>query len=965
MADSTPTLLEFPPDTKYTHTPLKRTGPSTTKITAAMEHEISMHQRTEKGMSASSDVMLKRLMPVDNQVLERLFDHCVKKKLYDPGDTRWVNMPESPIGKEVLMYEPVREICNFISAAIQAGIGGRDLKTGVNGVWNVLPDRAPHTRDESSADTRPDIDFAITSADRSQLCKQINEYIQISKNGGMLPMDAMQRWWLQLHAVFELKRVNTENEVKTATIQVITGMRRILREQFNRRFVFGVTLCQEDLCVWLCDRSGLLGMDKPINIHTNAIQFIQVIAAFSILPPDRLGWDPTMQLYSPVKNCFYLPYLQNFDIKDYGVSAYDTHWLIEMPAKGSPAEGREKFLTVRCLSAEQADGANNRGTIVWEVVKLTEMYNPKKVYVLKQSWRPSIMESPDKNKEDCDKLKDPKKTYVFKQSQEPSILESPDRSEDYTHQIEERSEAAMFSHIQKTLANPDPILQEVCHELDQNTDCSHVAAMYSFEDVHINGCKDTTFDFIRQGLKLQELPRLGQDSQPTAGQKQSRGGAFRQYTWEITVVRGQVRRASSATKPIPRTHTRIVEESYGWPIKYFLDLKELLQVFGHGIRGHRFLYLFCWILHQDVSHSNLLISAGLSYDPYHDETTGVLIDLDHAKIAPAGRRLYDVKSESSRDPGWLLYALCTVVERDFAIMLWERVIADDPTLTPFNGSGLLLTYLSQYLCTTKLLAEKDVKGDFKTPLLRPCFELAPHRQNERTGTIPFMSAEVLDVSPTLTLQTRNTTPFTHDAVHDIESFFWVFLYICLTWAGPGNTRRKDLDPKVQHIILSLYDGTSSEISRNKARMFRSNMLETEVLPAIHPYFESLHGFLSQWFGLLRRAHEYHLIERDNIHNLTLKLIDSELENIPVETKETAIMLTEQERKRRKDDIDRIRRTFLATRGLSTPPIPSQPLFLDCSPGVALEEPDTQFGIQEPQSPDSPSPPPKKLKKGTS
>lgn len=78
--------------------------------------------------------------------------------------------------------------------------------------------------------------------------------------------EAMQRWWMQLHTLFELKRKNTDAEVMTATSQVITGLRRILREQLNRRFVFGVTLCKANFRVWLCDRSGLVGMRSSIDM---------------------------------------------------------------------------------------------------------------------------------------------------------------------------------------------------------------------------------------------------------------------------------------------------------------------------------------------------------------------------------------------------------------------------------------------------------------------------------------------------------------------------------------------------------------------------------------------------------------------------------------------------------------------------------------------------------------------------
>ena len=85
------------------------------------------------------------------------------------------------------------------------------------------------------------------------------------------------------------------------------------------------------------------------------------MAAFSILRPDELGWDPTMRLYCPPPTLSPLPYLIDFEIDKYGGSVYDTHWEIEMPGKGGSGP-RETFVTVKCLSALQADGAYGRGT---------------------------------------------------------------------------------------------------------------------------------------------------------------------------------------------------------------------------------------------------------------------------------------------------------------------------------------------------------------------------------------------------------------------------------------------------------------------------------------------------------------------------------------------------------------------------------------------------------------------------
>ena len=49
--------------------------------------------------------------------------------------------------------------------------------------------------------------------------------------------------------------------------QLFGYLRRILREQLDRRFVFGLTLGPDMMTVWLHDRSGVIGTKSAIDIH--------------------------------------------------------------------------------------------------------------------------------------------------------------------------------------------------------------------------------------------------------------------------------------------------------------------------------------------------------------------------------------------------------------------------------------------------------------------------------------------------------------------------------------------------------------------------------------------------------------------------------------------------------------------------------------------------------------------------
>jgi len=63
-----------------------------------------------------------------------------------------------------------------------------------------------------------------------------------------------------------MKPTDSKNWVDVVK-QLIGYLRRILREQLDRRFVFGLTLGPDMMTVWMHDRSGVIGTKTAINIH--------------------------------------------------------------------------------------------------------------------------------------------------------------------------------------------------------------------------------------------------------------------------------------------------------------------------------------------------------------------------------------------------------------------------------------------------------------------------------------------------------------------------------------------------------------------------------------------------------------------------------------------------------------------------------------------------------------------------
>lgn len=79
-------------------------------------------------------------------------------------------------------------------------------------------------------------------------------------------------WWLQIVTPIEVK-VDMK-DLDDAIRQLARYMRQMLREQQDRRFVIGFILLNEEVSVWLCDRSGLLGTETTFNIHKVCSRFL-------------------------------------------------------------------------------------------------------------------------------------------------------------------------------------------------------------------------------------------------------------------------------------------------------------------------------------------------------------------------------------------------------------------------------------------------------------------------------------------------------------------------------------------------------------------------------------------------------------------------------------------------------------------------------------------------------------------
>jgi len=77
----------------------------------------------------------------------------------------------------------------------------------------------------------------------------------------------LDTWWLRVHVPVEIKTGSEDEDILKAVSQLGGYLRQVLREQMDRRFALGLVFCDTLLSVWLCDRSGLLGTLRSIDVH--------------------------------------------------------------------------------------------------------------------------------------------------------------------------------------------------------------------------------------------------------------------------------------------------------------------------------------------------------------------------------------------------------------------------------------------------------------------------------------------------------------------------------------------------------------------------------------------------------------------------------------------------------------------------------------------------------------------------
>ncbi|KAL1661929.1 hypothetical protein GGF50DRAFT_129122 [Schizophyllum commune] len=790
---------------------------------------------------------LDTLLPVDAHVLNAVYQRATDQ-LFDKERGQWAFFPPEEEGFERgNLNEPFVKIANYIATTARemAQITPENEGVVCEAAWMDCLAQPPAYLDK---DTAPGLSLPG--------CALVMPVMVPLLDDPTVPADKKEKlWWMQLIAPVASKSYSIQTD-ESLVRQLLKYLRSIMAEQKDRRFVFGFTLSRSRVSVWLHDRSGAVGMDAPIDIHKDPKAFVQVISALAILPAHRLGFDATMKLAReplPPIHTYRLSAQgpDSFSAELYRKNAGELHWVIKMKS--------DTFMTMKALRDVSTDAVVGASSMVWAAIRYEDRYldaDKRTLFVVKQLWQHD------------------------EQANEGAIYE-------------------YLGDLSSTSSSPDPSLR-------------YIGSMECYETVEIGGEVDSTDALIQRGLPTVPPPP---DDSPARKRMRRLNEAADSGWMSFKADPQQLARyyAGEQVNPlIKRTRKRLVMNVLGCSIKYFASLRELLTLMLQGVRGHRFAYNN-GVLQRDISSANLLItllrtSEGSTIRVKDPECC--LIDFGHAiripnfseRTVPPATTVEPLLPSMARELENITEALA---QRAYQFIRFRAPEARSPRSLGVIYISAALDYYEKWngLLSSDVAIEPEMFGWDDVPLLRSPVPLNCTEEQAlhtpRAGNPPFASAQILNtrhVSVNRHFSGFRPIGVLHDAIHDMESFFWTLLYLCITRSGPGGNRREELDgdipddaPSVEdvaelrRIVFCFFGDETETIAMNKAQLFSEpELFEEGVLRHVHPYFEPLKPLLRQWWDLLLLAYEFEGYEYHGIHKFVIALLEKALRDIPAE-----------------------------------------------------------------------------------
>ncbi|PFH47965.1 hypothetical protein AMATHDRAFT_42601 [Amanita thiersii Skay4041] len=755
---------------------------------------------------------------------------------YNETRERWGSFPDKG-SIEAAYYKPFVDLANKVCQECQSVRKDQDA---LDGRWVDTHSKSPRERSNNTSRIQPDIVHVAFSESFEKATRSISE--AASPEDKKIKKQ-LQYLWQQIHVAVEVKKDEpTASDLNAHVLQLCSYMRQMFQEQLDRRFIISMLLCGDQLYLLFLDRTGLVGTWDRLDIHKEPRRFIQILAAISLLPAQKLGWDPTMALYIDGDSIpsYRLPERKRGSPES---NLFRDNWIISMPTKNKE---REKFLTVRLVDGAAAQMLCSRATVVWEVIKLRAL--------------PTFTSKKGKKDRSGAGATGENKIHVLKQTWQQ-----------IGDQCTEPEEAKMYNN-----AKQDGFIA-------------------SAEFVHVDGLLSSTLNF-RNSVKYLNatLPHLGVKSKSQT----IRDGNVEPFhdTDTLAPLETLLTRQGST---VERVQTRLLMEESGYPLAYSVSCLELINVLRDCIQMHKQIYLY-GVLHRDISPGNLLIK---------DDGKGQLIDLDHAKCATNMRQALKV-SEPESVPDPRLEKLQSVLDdmrlhvdmdsRKFILQYYNNYEVSAFEVAVFMKN--IISHRIDNLNVHKRITMKDLgwpkEVQFEVVKYSISFSPTPPPQEQRedykklpnflakeaqgeirTGTMRFMSWQVL-----LKQGTPTRSSFVHEAYHDIESFFWILVYICMTQEGPGGGRRLELQDKRSELSQIVHTAFNSDpekmerLGRTRREYIANDKLE-ELIGHFHKDFCDLSELVESWWEILAYTSLNTGPDRDFIHHHALRLLDETISKL--------------------------------------------------------------------------------------
>lgn len=147
----------------------------------------------------------------------------------------------------------------------------------------------------------------------------------------------------------------------------------------------------------------------------------------------------------------------------------------------------------------------------------------------------------------------------------------------------------------------------------------------------------------------------------------------------------------------------------------------------------------------------------------------------------------------------------------------------------------------------------------------------------------------------------------HDAIHDLEAFFWVLVWFCMSRDGPAQ-RRMELFPDNEHqppnglrdTFAHLFEADDTTLGKTKEGMFvREGDFDANVLAQFSDFCKPLQSLAEQFFDLLQSAYKNH--DYDGLYEKIISAFDKELAHLPLDVIEKYRGLEKKEEERRRGD----------------------------------------------------------------